>query len=238
MKFIFAIVFLLVLSVFAVFAYQIARFFRLEKVGKDIAHITVPYSVQVKNPAKRVLVVGDSLAAGVGASTPSHSIAGLLSQDFPFADITNFSVSGSKIKDVLKTLQSSKDLGYDLILIQVGGNDVVQFTPIETATSDMDELLKIAKTKSSKVIFYTSGSVGFAPIFMPPVSWIYTYRTTKLYSALKKAADDNSVTYVDLLYTKENDPFKNDVDEYYANDYFHVSDAGYKFWYEKIKPHL
>jgi lysophospholipase L1-like esterase len=235
MKFIFVIVFLLIVSVFV---YQISRFFRLEKIGKDIAHITLPYSIHIRNPAKRVLVIGDSLAVGVGASTPERSIAGLLSTDYPTTDITNFAVSGSKIKDVLKTLESSKDLGYDLLLIQVGGNDVVQFTPVEDAATDMDSLLKLAKTKSSKVIFYSSGSVGFAPIFIPPVSWVYTYRTTQLYSALKKVADDNNVTYIDLLYSKKDDPFKNDIDEYYANDYFHVSDAGYKFWYEKIKPHL
>lgn len=227
-----------VLIFLSAFIYQFTRFLRLEKVGKNIAHITSPYSIDIKNPAKRVLVIGDSLAVGVGASTPEHSIAGLLSMDYPSTDITNFAVSGSKIKDVLKTLQSSQDLGYDLILIQVGGNDVVQFTSVKEASADMDLLLKLAKTKSSKVLFYSSGSVGFAPIFIPPVSWIYTYKTKKLYSALKTVAEKNNVTYIDLLYSKTDDPFKSDIDEYYAGDYFHVSDAGYKFWYEKIKPYL
>ena len=235
MKFIFAIGVLLIISIFA---YQLSRFLKLEKIGKNMARITVPYSRQVRNPMKRVLIVGDSLAVGVGSSIPEHSIAGLLGKDYPDADITNLAVSGSKIKDVLKTLESSKDLGYDLILIQVGGNDVVQFTDIDSAKNDTDELLKIAKTKSDKVLFYTSGSVGYAPIFTVPVSWIYTYRTQKLYSVLKKVANDNNVTYIDLLYTKKDDPFKTDIDEYYANDYFHVSDAAYEVWYQKIKPYL
>lgn len=227
----------LLIILIIIFAYQLNKFLRLERIGKKMSSITSPFERHVADPTKRILIIGDSLAVGVGTSGGAKSIAGLIASDYPELDITNLAVSGSKVKDVLATLQNAGDDKYDIILIQTGGNDVVQFTSIDDAAADLDALLKLAKKKSDKVLFFSSGSVGFAPIFIAPVSWIYTNRTVNLYSKLKTVAEENSVTYIDLLYSKADDPFK-DIEKYYAPDYFHVSDPAYEFWYQKIKLNL
>ena len=71
-------------------------------------------SAGVPKSALRVLVLGDSTGVGIGANRPEESIAGLLAQDFPAADIVNVSRSGARVADALGAGARVSSLGPSL----------------------------------------------------------------------------------------------------------------------------
>jgi hypothetical protein len=201
--------------------YQLTRVHKLIRVSKKLVEQTSAFSVSPEQSSKRFLIIGDSLGVGVGASLSHYSIAGRLSRDNPQAEIQNLSVSGLRIKGGLLIASSlKKDEMFDIVFIQVGANDVVHLTSLNQATRDLEDLLNIAKLHSKQVVYFNSGSLGSAPLFPHPIDWFYAVRSNYVYSYLKESAQKSGVTYVDL---------------YYASDFFHVTDAAYELWYQKIR---
>jgi len=204
-------------------------------ISRNLVEESFAYSQAPTNSTKRILIIGDSLGVGVGASSPSNSIAGRFAKDNPWAEIRNLSVSGAKIRDGLTTIKILKDTEtYDLTLIQLGANDITRLTSDKDINRDLKELLTIAKLHSNRVIFLTSGNVGHAPIFPFPINYYYTARSNRLISLFQKISEDNDVLYINLNYPRRDDPFLKNIDLYYAPDLFHVSDASYEFWYQRI----
>lgn len=211
------------------------RIYSYGKVSKRLVSMAKPFSYKASHKTGSILIVGDSLGIGVG-SNREDSLSGRLHRDFPDYDIDNISQSGIKIKDGLSKIKNlEKEKKYNFIIIQLGANDITRFTKITSVVSDLRELLKIAHEHSNKVIFVTSGSVGYAPLFIEPFSSFYTNRSKTFFKDYKKIAEESNTKYVNLFFSKEEDPFRKDEDKFYAEDKFHPSGAGYGLWYENIK---
>lgn len=221
------------------FTYQAFRIYTYSRISLLLVKEMTAFSITPQNPTKRFLFIGDSLGVGVGARVPEESIAGRLSQEHPNAEIRNLSVSGFKIRDGLKVAQSlGKNDHYTSIFIQLGANDIVQLSNKQETLKNLSALLMIAKAHADKVIFYSAGVVGHAPIFIPPLNILYNIRSQNFFEGFQEVCNTLDVTYVDLYYSWEEDPFVKNPDLYYARDKFHVSSEAYAFWYEKIKKAL
>ena len=194
------------------------------------------YEQQSVTSGPKVLVVGDSTAVGVGASVAVDSVAGRFGADYPRAAITNLSVSGARIADVLQQLQSAPD-NYDIIIIHAGANDVFHFVDLQRSRPQLDELLKLASTKSKRVYHYTSGKLGEAPAIPWLLKSIYNRRALTMRRMAQQLADQHGATYVDLL-KDGRDLFSQEPKLYYAADNFHPSSAGYELWYGQLRPEL
>lgn len=208
------------------------------KIGYALVAKTTPFSIAPPNSTKKILVLGDSLAVGVGATKPEDSMAGLISHDYPTASIINLAKSGSRTEDILGQLTKVKNQKFDLIIIQIGGNDVTHFTNQKEITNNMKQIISQAKTMAPHILVWSSGSVGFAPIFVPPLSWILTERTGKTYENIAKTVETEGATYINLYVPYQEDIFKTDIKKYYAEDNFHVASAAYRVWYEKCRPKI
>jgi lysophospholipase L1-like esterase len=145
--------------------YQFFRIREYKVIGDNLVKDTRAYSAHPPNATKRILIAGDSLAVGVGSSEPTYSIAGRIGEDYPNADITNVAVSGARIKDVIHQLSSFQKNQFDLVLIQIGGNNVTHFTPLGKIRTDAHTMMQQAKNLSSNVVVWSYGSAGFAAIF-------------------------------------------------------------------------
>ena len=214
--------------------YQIKRINHFEPIGLALAAKTKPFSQHPSNPASHVLVLGNSLALGVGSSDPLFSIAGRIGNDYPDADITNAAVSGARVHDVIAQIAPFQTEHFDLIAIQVGGNDVTHFTNLKKITDDLNQILLRAHIMSPHVVIWSSGSVGFAPMFQAPASWILTLETKRIYNTMARVAVNHGATYVNLYVPWKQDIFKTNSKNYYAADDFHVTDSAYAIWYDKI----
>lgn len=228
----------LVTLILAIAIYQFLRIQHFKAIGKALVVKTKPFSSHPHSSTKRILVLGDSLAVGVGATESKHSIAGRIGHDHPHASITNAAISGARVEDVLQQIAAFHEEHFDLIIIQIGGNDVTHFTSLKKIAEDMNKIIKQAKIIAPHVLVWSSGSVGFAPIFIPPLSWIYTAETRRIYRTLSRIVTAAGCTYVNLFVPWSEDIFKTDTKKYYAPDCFHVADAAYDIWYEKCRPKI
>jgi lysophospholipase L1-like esterase len=222
--------------------YVSAEYLRMEHyiaVGTEMAEETVPYERQLPHASMQILVAGDSTGYGTGASIPEHSLAGLLGAKYPEASVTNISVNGARTEDLITQLQNAKS-GYDLILIDIGGNDSIHFVPRKKIEENMREALNIALTKGSHVLLVSTGDASTIRLFPYPLRWMFGLRTAMTRDVFLELVSEygGDIRYTDLFREKTADGFASDPKAYYARDYFHPSDIGYADWFTVMEPEL
>ena len=203
--------------------------------AKGVSYDQLPYNRRVPGAELKILFLGDSTAVGTGADDNRHSTAGYFGQDFPLAEITNISQNGKKIQELLTELNTQTFGKYDLVVIQIGGNDIMKLTPFKNIESDLVSVIERAKTIGRYVVILHSGNVGIAPIFHWPFDVIMTNRSRKVREIYMRQAKAHGVMYVDLFSEREGDLFLKDVKRYYSADSLHPSGDGYRWWYERIR---
>lgn len=174
-----------------------------------------------------LLLLGDSTAHGVGASLSEETTGGRLAHALDAA-VENRAESGAKTTDVLGQLDGASRSRYDLIVIQVGANDVIYFSDIETTATTLAEVLARARERSDRVVLLTAGNIGDAPLWSWPLGYWYTVRTRALREQFMSVAEKQSVAYVDLF--PRLSMLKENPQEYYAPDGLHLSGSGYAVW--------
>lgn len=208
------------------------------EIGKDLRDETTAFQQIVENPSFKILVIGDSSAVGVGADDPELSVAGRIGADYPNAEIVNKGKSGMRTAGLVKAINDLESDNYDLILIQIGGNDLIRFVPVMEAKDNMEKVLKRAKQISENVIVLSAGNMETAYIFPKPLRIIYGNRSVHYREELIELTEKYNVHYVDLYREPEDDPFAKEPEKYYARDLFHPSGEGYGVWYERIGPQI
>lgn len=219
--------------------YTLFQYLLLQKrieVGLDMAKQTIAYTQAPPDAQQRILVIGDSTAVGVGADNPIRSVAGRLGADYPNAEIVNRGVSGLRIHGLREKLQSMQGEKFDLILINIGGNDIVNFTSRKSIEHDLPEVLDLANEMAPRVVVVTSGNVGTAPALPLGIRWVWGIRTRQVREIFLRFTKEKQVKYVDLYQSRKDDVFSTDPKKYYAIDSFHPSSEGYAVWYKNIGP--
>jgi lysophospholipase L1-like esterase len=220
-------------------------FWRLGE-SRALAKASEPYEQHPPSAAVRLLVVGDSTAVGTGATSPSHSVAGLLGAGHPKLWIDNRARDGAKFDEVptqlaglasLATLSLASDLArYDVVLIGAGGNDVMRGTDSEALAAAVERSFMAAKAllaPGGLVLVQPAGNVGNAPFFLPPLSGVMSSRSRELHARVQDSASRHGVRYVNLYKDKAQDPFAQ-RSNLHAADGLHPSNAGYLIWRDEL----
>ncbi len=215
----------------AVFLGQLGQFLVLSSRGD---YSLQPFRRNVPDAKLKVLFVGDSTAVGTGAATNAQSIAGWLAQDFPQAHIDNRSRNGLKLEGLLKEFYPGLDR-YDLVVMQIGANDILRFTRVFRIEQRLAILIDRAKVVGRQVVLLHSGNVGLAPIFHWPFTVIYQERSRSVREIYQRLAREKGVWYVDLFSERDQDPFGKNMNRYYSPDRLHLSGEGYRHWYERLR---
>jgi len=137
------IIYLLVILVL----YSIYLFLPLYRATRKSAVLqaqTTAYEQLSSNSDMKILVLGDSTGVGTGAGNPKDSTAGRLGRDYPNADIENISQNGLRLDGAVQKLENIKNEKFDLILIQIGANDITHFTKSKDTKERLSKLLNIA----------------------------------------------------------------------------------------------
>lgn len=232
MKIIFSII-LVIIAIFVV--YQGFRIFKLAQISKQLITSSVPFEQLPPDSGQSVLVIGDSVGYGVGSSHSETSFVGFIGQAFPSWEIVNHSESGREIRQALLVLESVERSDWDLIILQISGNDIFHLNNLEKSKTDLKSLFKVAKSKSDQVVFVTTGSIGHAPLIPQPFDWLYSKLSEYYIYEFVNTAKENGVIVVNNYRSKANDIFEADPDKYYSADKFHPSSAGYKVWFDNLK---
>ena len=214
---------------------QVLQIVRL--TGK-VSYNNLPFEQNHPQAKLRILFLGDSTAHGTGAIDNRKSVAGWFGQDFPQAHIINISQNGKRLIDLVNDFDPSKLEHYRLIVIQIGGNDIMKLTPLDKVEKEIAIVIDRAKMTGDHVVILHSGNVGLSPIFTWPFDWVMSERSRAVRTIYIRQAKEKGVFYVDLFAERKNDLFLKDVDRYYSPDLLHPSGQGYRWWYERIRATL
>jgi lysophospholipase L1-like esterase len=161
-------------------------------------------------------------------------MAGLLGSDFPEWQITNLAVSGFETGDALQKLEPLSIGGFDLAIVQIGANDIFHLKNLDESKDNLRALLESAQVRADQVIYITSGSIGYPPLFPALLDWFYTTRSKKFIPEFLGIADSLNIPTINNYRPRDIDIFESDPNKYYAADKFHLSDAGYKIWHKRL----
>ncbi len=206
-----------------------------------IVQVTPPYEQKGEGehpPA--ILVFGDSTGYGTGAGSADKSISGLLGKDFPKYKITNSSKNGRTIGEALEVLKKiPSGQKYDLILLQLGGNDILQNRSVATVEAELRQLVTLAKQHSTHVVMLSCGNVGTAARFIhTPQSAEYDALTRQFRAMFTLVVTEIGGTFVDIFQEPAVDVFAQKPEVYFSMDGLHPSAAGYAVWYQSLGPVL
>jgi lysophospholipase L1-like esterase len=182
----------------------------------------------------RMLWLGDSTAAGVGASGPDgalpRQVASRLGRP---VQLTVLAISGAQVEDVIeKQLPKVTALDPDVVFLSIGANDVVHFTSKDSFTSRYRRLLDQLGT--TPVIALGVPDMGAAPRFAQPLRAIAGWRGRALDGRIRgEVAGRDAVKYVDIA-GRTGPVMRRDPDRYFALDQYHPNEAGYGLWADAV----
>ena len=184
---------------------------------------------------RKVVWLGDSTAAGVGASAsagalPSQVADGLGDRGISMAVLA---VSGARVADVLvDQVPKVAGLRPDLVLISVGANDTIHLTGRGAFRHTYEELLR-ALPQGIPVVLLGVPDMGAVPRFAQPLRAVAGWRGRNLDAEVRRVAAGSGAVYADIA-GPTGPPFRRHRDRYFAADDFHPSDAGYGLWAEAV----
>lgn len=223
----------------AILVYDLAHTLILARRSASLIKNTTPFTRTVSNPAMRILVLGDSTAYGTGATDSLLSTAGRLGSLYPEAEVRNLAVNGLKIDGLLKIMDTlDNDEHFDIVLIQIGANDIIRLTPQEDMEKGIAAVLKRVQSLGDRVIVLHSGNIGESPFFpwyLKPLLSKRSFETREIY--MKQAAVYGA-QYVDLIDSPVAKLLKEKPETYYAKDFLHLTNAGYGLWFDEIRKQL
>ncbi|MES2931460.1 MAG: GDSL-type esterase/lipase family protein [Patescibacteria group bacterium] len=217
-------------------AYWGIKFFMTVQVSKRIINSTVAYE-KAGEGENSVLVLGDSTAVGIGADRPEESVAGRVSTFLQADRVENYAVSGAVTSDLNTQRKNATLSSYGLILIQIGGNDIIRFKPAEDAGEELRAAIQNLPD-AQKVVIISAGDVGGATLFPWPVRPFHTRLNNEYHETFARIAKEEGVTYVNFGNSPATKIINEKPEIYLAADGLHPSSEGYRLWFEEIQSSL
>lgn len=185
-------------------------------------------------PALRMVWLGDSTAAGLGATSAEQAIpqrvAAALGRP---VELTSLAVSGARVDDVIDhQLPALAGTRPDVVLVSVGANDTVHLTSRDAFRDRYRELVA-SVPEGAELVLLGVPDMGAPPRLAQPLRAIAGLRGRQLDDVVRSVAADAGATYVDIA--GETGPtMRSDTDRYFAADRYHPSDDGYELWADAV----
>jgi lysophospholipase L1-like esterase len=202
------------------------------------AALARPYSRPLAEHAPVMLVLGDSLAVGVGAGRAQDTIAGLLAADFPRISILNQARCGTRTAGVTLQLEGVQRLRRAAaIWVSTGGNDILFNTPLPALQDHLRTTLRAARAASDTVVVTLTANIGLAPLFFWPLSRVLSDRTRRVRDLFRATCRSGGTQFVDFFQEAGADPFSREPRRYFGTDGLHPSADSYRHCYAQILAH-
>lgn len=184
--------------------------------------------VSGSGPPLRLLVLGDSAAAGVGAPTQAEALAGqlvdALSESFQMR-WKLIAHTGATTQTALELLQKIEGQAFDVVVTSLGVNDVTSGRSLDDWRCLQGELVALLRSKFRAQHVLLSGlpPMHRFPALPQPLRWYIGSRAKQFDSALEALANTISgCEFVKLAYTMDT--------QFMAADGFHPGPAIYALW--------
>ena len=189
----------------------------------------------------RFVVLGDSTAAGLGASSSENAYATVLSRrlaaDGYEVDMSAYGLSGARIDDLLREQVplAVRDMP-DLIFVGIGANDVTHLTSLDEVERQFTLVLdRLAESGAALAI---AGPPDMrAAAWLEPLRSLAGWRGRQVAAAMREVAEPRGVPVVPLA-ELAGPYFASNPEDAFAEDDFHPGDGGYRAWSDAIYPVL
>jgi lysophospholipase L1-like esterase len=183
-------------------------------------------------PPLRLLIIGDSAAAGVGAQSQCQALSGQLIHFMGSHFRVSWKLSattGHTIEDVVARLKAAIPEPFDVIVASVGVNDATRGTRIKRWIDRQDQFINLCSTKLGcrQILISRLPPMHLFPALPQPLRWYLGERAKRLNRALEKHLEGSRCCRLVSL----NLPFD---PSWMAADGFHPGPPAYTCWAQHI----
>jgi lysophospholipase L1-like esterase len=180
-----------------------------------------------------LLVLGDSIAAGLGAEKAKHTLGGRLARGIAAGTgrsvrLRTAAVVGSE-SSMLAAQLASLPPGYrpHVAVIVVGGNDVTHRVPVAESVRHLADAVDDLRDRGAEVVVGTCPDLGALRPVPQPLRALGSRASRQLADAQRAAALDRGARVVSLAHVV-GPFFITNPEEMFSLDRFHPSAHGYK----------
>lgn len=183
-------------------------------------------------PKMKILILGDSAAAGVGAGTQKNALSGRLITALGSSHEVSWKLvaqTGNASSQVLARLRSLPNEVFDTVVVSVGVNDVTSQTGDKKWLHNLKSIIELLKTKFHAKHIILSGlpPMHLFPALPQPLRWWLGLRAKKLSNIMENIArNDKRCTFLSVPF-----PFEKNL---IAEDGFHPGEPAYRLWGEEL----
>jgi lysophospholipase L1-like esterase len=183
-------------------------------------------------PTLRLLILGDSAAAGVGVSSQADALSGQLSEQLAANFHTDWQLwakNGHTSQDILALLNTKLAEPFDVVLISIGVNDITSGLSQAAWLKQQTWLIeKLTTIFSAKHIIYSSlPPMHHFPALPQPLRWVLGERAKQFNAALQQLVEQHPHCQF----------MPNDIPmqaHFMASDGFHPSATSYTIWAKQV----
>lgn len=180
----------------------------------------------------RLAVLGDSVAAGLGADSAADTVGGVLVRGLAAAtgrsvSLTNHAVVGAQSSDLERQVARCLTAPPHVAVIIVGANDVTHLVPRSHASDRLEGAVGALRAAGSQVVVGTCPNLGTVRPVGPPLKWVARTQSRRLAAAQAKATTRAGGVAVSL-YDSLGPEFETNAEAFFAPDLFHPSSLGYR----------
>ncbi len=185
----------------------------------------------------RLIALGESTVAGVGARTHETGLAGQLAlalakhthRSVEWLVVARSGINARKCRAELVPQLSGR--GADVVMIALGVNDAIEFHTARRWASDVEKLIEAVRAQLGDALVLLSGvpPLNYFPALPEPLSFVLGARSAALGRAsLKLVKKLKRVEYVPFRIEGER------YDDLFCRDGFHPGELGYSRWAEQL----
>jgi lysophospholipase L1-like esterase len=185
-----------------------------------------------------LLVLGDSIAAGLGADKPRQTLGALAKRTGRAVRLHTAATVGaesSALAGQLETLPAA--YAPDVAVVIVGGNDVTHRIPVAESVEHLTQCVRALQARGTRVVVGTCPDLGALRPVPQPLRVLGSRASRQLAAAQARAVDPLGAQVVSLA-DAVGPYFHSDPEEMFSLDRFHPSSLGYKRTAQALLPHL
>lgn len=191
----------------------------------------IPYRLILREDNQRL---GKAKVVLVGNSLAHLFLPDLLKKEFPNQAVVNRGIGGDLTDTLLERIDEDVlTLSPSTIIIEIGGNDLIQGKCLSTIQSNMEAILSRIKEKQPNARILV---LAVPPTQVPHLNAVVPAYNLFLSGLPKKF---KGVDYIEIWDEMRNPDLPTIKDEFVRpRDPIHFNEKGYEVWGKKIRPYL
>lgn len=190
----------------------------------------------------RLVVLGDSTAAGIGVDDPADAYPALLAQRLAEAtggrvELTALGLAGARVADVASDqAPRAAAIDPDVVFVGIGANDVTHLTSLGDVRNEMERVLQVLGETDAAIVVAGPPDMR-VPVWHQPLRQLSYLRGNQVARVIEDVAREEGASVVELA-DATGHFFAADPEGHFSEDGFHPGPLGYRRWADAIFPVL